>query len=116
MKRPIPLLFRMAAIIEAITWAGLLIGMAFKYLINGDEVGVRIFGSLHGAAFIAYLGMTIAAAVRFRWGFRVAAIGVLAAIPPFFTVFFDLWVERTGRFREEQEAASAAGSMSGRSS
>jgi integral membrane protein len=42
--------------LEAATWVGLLIGMAFKYLpANGSEIGVKIFGPLHGAAFLLYL-------------------------------------------------------------
>lgn len=37
-------LYRIIAIIEALTWAGLLVGMAFKYLINGNQLGARTVG------------------------------------------------------------------------
>lgn len=46
--------------IEAGTWAGLLTGMYIKYIPGTTELGVRISGTLHGAAFIAYLLVTVA--------------------------------------------------------
>ena len=105
MERTIRLLYRSAAIIEAITWLGLLIGMLFKYVIDGNQLGVRVFGMAHGVAFLAYVPITLIAASRFRWGFGVTALGVLAAFPPFGTLAFDLWAERTGRLgaRTERE-------------
>ena len=91
------LAFRAIAVFEAFTWVGLLIGMLFKYVISGDPLGVRIFGALHGAAFLAYVPITLAAAMRFRWGLGVTALGVAAAFPPLGTLLFDWWVSRTGR-------------------
>lgn len=99
-------LYRIVAIIEALTWAGLLVGMAFKYLINGNQLGVRIFGSLHGAAFITYVGMTFIAARAFRWSPKVIVLGLSASIPPFTTLLFDRWVERIGGFEEERGTAA----------
>lgn len=58
--------FAVMAFIEALTWTGLLVGMALKY--GGVTVmGVKIFGPLHGWAFIAYVVVTVLAAVRLRW-------------------------------------------------
>src|SRR5690606_29246032 len=67
MERAISVLYRTAAIVEAVTWAGLLVGMLFKYVIDGNDLGVRVFGRLHGAAFVAYVPITLLAALRFRW-------------------------------------------------
>lgn len=106
MDRTISTLYRAVALVEALTWVGLLVGMVFKYLINGDQLGVRIFGTLHGAAFVAYVPLTLVAAVRFRWGAGVAALGVLAAFPPLCTVFFERWASRTGRLAAPREAPS----------
>lgn len=108
MDRTIRLLYRGAAIIEAITWLGLLVGMLFKYGIDGNELGVRVFGMAHGVAFIAYVPITLVAAHRFRWGLVVTALGVLAAFPPFGTLAFDLWAERTGRLGSKTDRAGAA--------
>lgn len=93
---------------EAITWVGLLVGMLFKYAIDGNPIGVRVFGSLHGAAFLAYVPITLVAGLRFRWGAGVTALGLFAAFPPLCTLFFDLWAERTGRLGVREEAPSAA--------
>lgn len=43
--------FRAVAIAEAVSWVGLLIGMFFKYVVVGDDIGVTIFGPIHGAIF-----------------------------------------------------------------
>ena len=47
--------FRVVAIAEAISWAALLIGMFFKYVVVENEVGVQIFGPIHGAIFVLYV-------------------------------------------------------------
>jgi integral membrane protein len=44
--------FRTLAFAEAVTWALLLIGMAFKYS-GVTEVGVQVSGLVHGTVFIA---------------------------------------------------------------
>ena len=49
-------IFRAVAIAEACSWTGLLIGMVFKYLVVFDDVGVKIFGPIHGGLFVAYVG------------------------------------------------------------
>ena len=51
---PADLLFRRVAIAEAITWALLLTGMFLKYVTETTELGVRVFGMVHGVVFIAY--------------------------------------------------------------
>jgi integral membrane protein len=93
--------FRFVALFEALTWAGLLIGMAFKYFpAEGNEIGVKIFGPLHGAAFLLYLPIAGWTIYRLRWGFFTAVAAVIASIPPFGTFVFEKWVVRTGRLAE----------------
>ncbi|MGB0102027.1 MAG: DUF3817 domain-containing protein, partial [Nocardioides sp.] len=41
-------LFRRVAIAEAITWALLLTGMFLKYVTETTELGVQVFGMVHG--------------------------------------------------------------------
>ncbi|MFK7986752.1 MAG: DUF3817 domain-containing protein [Sandaracinaceae bacterium] len=93
----LPAAFRAIALLEAFTWAGLLVGMLFKYVLGGDTLGVRIFGPLHGAAFVAYIPVTLLCAWRCRWSLGATALGVLAAFPPMGTLLFERWVLRTGR-------------------
>ncbi|MDT9593490.1 DUF3817 domain-containing protein [Nocardioides zeae] len=101
-------LFRIVAVAEAITWALLLGGMFLKYVTETTEVGVSIGGMLHGVVFIAYVLTVLVVAVDARWSKGRTVLGVLSAIPPFFTIWFDLAVEKRGglgerwRLREEQ--------------
>lgn len=93
--------FRFIALLEACTWLGLLIGMAFKYLpAEGTDLGVKVFGPIHGAAFLAYLPITLWTAFRLRWGVFTALLAVAAAMPPFATAIFEVWAARSGRLAE----------------
>ena len=40
---------------EALSWVGLLIGMYLKYVPRTTELGVHVFGPIHGAVFVAYV-------------------------------------------------------------
>ncbi len=92
--------FRTIAVAEAISWAGLLIAMLFKYVVADTPTGVEIMGPIHGAIFIAYLIVTLAVGVRCRWTPSVILIGLFAAVPPFTTVVFEKWADREGHLRE----------------
>jgi integral membrane protein len=88
--------FTLAARFEALTWAGLLIGMFFKYGLESTEAGVWLFGRLHGAAFLIYFVVAIVAAIRLRWPWWCGVLAVLAAIPPLVTYPLELWFRRRG--------------------
>ena len=90
------LLFRRVAIAEAVTWALLLIGMFLKYVTSTTELGVRVFGMLHGVVFIAYCLTTVLVAVDQRWTGRRLLLGLVSSVPPFATVLFDRYAERRG--------------------
>ena len=67
-------LFRGLAVAEAITWALLLTGMFLKYVTETTELGVQVFGMVHGVVFIAYCLVTVLVAVDQRWSLgRTAA-------------------------------------------
>lgn len=87
-------LFRRMALAEAVTWALLLSGMFLKYVTETTELGVRIFGMLHGIVFVAYCLTTVLVAVDQRWTVRRLLLGLAASVPPFATVLFDRHVER----------------------
>lgn len=87
--------FSIIAIIEAVTWTGLLAGMYFKYVPETTELGVRIFGSLHGAAFVCYILITIIVVRQQRWPIRwTSMIALGASIPPLGTIAFELWARK----------------------
>ncbi|MDJ0396606.1 DUF3817 domain-containing protein [Rhodococcus sp. G-MC3] len=93
--------FRFIAVLEAFTWLGLLIGMAFKYLpADGNEIGVKIFGPIHGAVFVLYLIVTVITALKLRWSVVTTVVAAIASVPPFGTVIFEVWAARNGHLAE----------------
>ena len=100
--------FRAAALIEASTWLGLLVGMAFKYVVGDTETGVKIFGPIHGAAFIAYVISTCVTARTFRWPTWLLLIGFAASIPPAATWPFERRALRRGRLGLADSAVTAS--------
>ncbi|GAA3098098.1 DUF3817 domain-containing protein [Streptosporangium carneum] len=91
-------LFRYVAIAEACSWAGLLVGMYFKYIAETSELGVKVFGPIHGGLFVLYVAGVLAAARAARWSVPTVVLGLACAVPP----FTSLWFERRmlGRRRE----------------
>jgi integral membrane protein len=89
--------FRLLALAEAVSWIGLLIGMFFKYVVVQNEIGVQIFGPIHGAIFVGYVIVTLAVRTTQRWGTRTTFLALLASIPPFGTVVFERWASKHGK-------------------
>lgn len=105
MTRNVLLFFRVAAIAEACSWAGLLVGMVFKYLVVHDDLGVKLFGPIHGGLFVLY-GVSVLVAARVAgWSVRTTVLGLLASVPPFATLRFERWA--TARTRVESVADPA---------
>ena len=90
-------LFRRLAIAEAVTWALLLVGMFLKYVTETTELGVRVFGMVHGVVFIAYCLGGVFVAVNQRWRLGTTVLALASAVPPFMTVWFDRRAERRGQ-------------------
>jgi len=87
-------LFRIVAITEAVTWAGLLVGMYFKWIAASTEIGVKVFGPIHGIVVLAYLVTALYVSRSFRWDVRTLLLAVIASVPPFATVAFGIWADR----------------------
>ena len=90
-------LFRTVATAEAVSWACLLTGMYFKYLTTAGDLGVRIFGPIHGGIFVAYVLLTLLVARAAGWGRRTTLVGLVCSVPPFATLAFEVWAQRSGR-------------------
>ena len=73
--------------------------MFLKYVVPGDDIGVAIFGPVHGALFTLYVVVALLTWSSLRWTPRVAVTAVLAGIPPFATWPFERWATRSGRLR-----------------
>lgn len=99
--------FRIVAHLEAVSWAGLLLGMTFEYLVPslhdlGDQL-VLLFGSIHGGLVLAYGALGASVGWTRRWDARGWTFGVLASFIPFATVPLDRWAVRTDRYRYPSE-------------
>ncbi|WP_374967878.1 DUF3817 domain-containing protein [Terrabacter sp. BE26] len=90
-------LYRRLALAEVVTWALLLVGMGLKYVTHTTELGVKVFGLVHGVVFIAYCLVTVLLWVNQRWSAREGLLGLLSAVPPFLTVWWERRLERRGR-------------------
>ena len=96
--------FRIIAVAEAISWAGLLVGMLFKYVLTGNELGVHVFGTIHGVIFVAYVVLAVLAQRALGWDRRTTTYALLASIPPFGSIVFERWATRTGKLDEKMVA------------
>jgi integral membrane protein len=89
---------RLVGLLEAVSWVGLLLGMYFKYLGSpSTEIGVKIFGPIHGGVFVAFLVAAVAAGFALKWRVGTLLLAGLASIVPLGTVIFLIWADRTGR-------------------
>lgn len=98
--------FRLIAFAEAVSWAGLLVGMYFKYLGSPQtEAGVKVFGPVHGAIFIAFVAAALLVGIARKWGPGTWLLALLGGIAPLGSVIFLIWADRTGRMESESAPA-----------
>lgn len=90
------LAFKIAAFAEAVSWIGLLIGMFFKWILQTGDLGVRIFGPIHGTIFLLYVVSLIAVSMAHKWSPKETVLGLFSSIPPLMTVWFERRAERRG--------------------
>ncbi|MDN5790256.1 MAG: DUF3817 domain-containing protein [Micrococcales bacterium] len=90
-------LYRRIAMAEVITWALLLSGMFLKYVTETTDLGVRVFGLIHGVVFIGFCLITVFIWVNQQWSTREGLLGLASAVPPFLTVWYERRMEHAGR-------------------
>ena len=90
-------LYRRIAVAEVVTWALLLLGMFLKYVTRTTDLAVSVFGLVHGVVFIAFCLVTLLLWVNQRWTVREGVLGLLSAVPPLLTVWWERRLERRGR-------------------
>lgn len=88
--------FRVVAIAEALSWIGLLAGMFVKWVLDVSEIGVKIFGPIHGGVFVAYVLVALVAARVLRWSPVTTLLALVASIPPLATIWFERRATRRG--------------------
>ncbi len=99
--------FRAIAVLEAISWVLLIIGMVFKRIPEPVMWPVKVFGMTHGIVFILFVITAIVAARELGWNAKTTVLALVSSIPPFCTVLFEVWAVRSGQLGELSNAASA---------
>ena len=90
--------FRLIAFAEAVSWVGLLLGMYFKYLGSPQtEIGVKVFGPVHGGVFVAFGVAALVVGILNKWGAGTWLLALLGSIVPLGSVIFLIWADRSGR-------------------
>jgi len=87
-------LYAVAALLEAFTWSGLLLGMVLRYVTETTNIVMVIFGRLHIGAFAIYFVVALWAALWLRWSPWGGVLALLAAIPPLATLPLLIWLHR----------------------
>ena len=99
--------FRFIAVLEAISWVFLIVGMVFKRLPEPVLWPVKVFGMTHGIIFVLFVITAILAARELAWNTKTTVLALLSSIPPFFTVLFEVWAVRAGKLGGLSEVTSA---------
>ena len=100
--------FRLVALLEAVSWVGLLVGMYFKYLASTPtEVGVKVFGMAHGLIFVGFVVVAVLAGIAFKWTIWTWLLAAIGSIVPLGSVIFLIWADRTGRMGSERVPVQA---------
>ena len=99
--------FRFVAVAEAITWAALLVAMFFKWVL-GHEEAVAIPGMVHGIVFVIFVAVSLLTWHQLKWSVGVTALALISSIPPFGTLVFEIWAQRTGRLERDGDRGAVA--------
>ncbi len=95
------LLFRLAAIAEAMGWSLLLGGiLAKRYLLPGNDMPVQLAGRIHGTLFLIYLVAAVILYPSLGWSRKRAMIAVAASVPPYGSFLFEQWAAHKRRNTE----------------
>jgi integral membrane protein len=100
--------FRIVAVAEAFSWAGLLISMVFKYVVVHNPIGVHIFGSVHGVLFLAYVVLAVMLWRNRPWRTGIGVWSLVGGVLPFGSVVFERLATRNGHLpRGDREPTPA---------
>ena len=86
------MLFKLAAIAEAIGWTLLLMGMyVSRFILPNNQVPVEFAGHVHGILFLLYALAAIGLYPTMHASRRFAFVALLASVPPYGSILFEQW-------------------------
>ena len=86
------MLFKMAAVAEAVGWTLLIIGIACKHLpVWWHLIPVGVAGVLHGVLFLMYIVAALVLAPSLCWSLPKTIVAGLFSIPPYGSLIFEKW-------------------------
>ncbi|MEZ5076306.1 MAG: DUF3817 domain-containing protein [Solirubrobacterales bacterium] len=94
--------FRYIAFAEATTFLALLVAAVIKRT-DGNEIGVKVLGPIHGLLFIAYVAMALRLREDAGWSWKTTGWILLGAVLPFGGYVVDWWLLRERPDREVTE-------------
>src|SRR4051795_5795184 len=99
--------FRIVAVAEACSWIRPLAGMFVKWVLKASEVGVHVFGPIHGAIFVAYVAVALVTSRVLRWSPRTTVLALVCSVPPLATVWFERLATRNDRLPATRVVAAS---------
>lgn len=84
-------LFRIAAIAEAVGWTLLIAGIGLTRFVVHNQIPVQLAGRFHGMLFLLYMLAAVGLYPALRWPRWKAFIALLASVPPYGSLIFELW-------------------------
>ena len=98
------LLFRIAALTEAIGWTLLIAGILIeRYITPGNNTAVLIAGQTHGMLFLGYVLAAIGLYPSLGWPRWRAVFALAFSVPPYGTLVFEQWVAHRRQAQKAQE-------------
>ena len=79
--------------------------MYVKYVPQTTELGVTIFGPIHGGIFVAFVVVALVGARVLRWSIGTTLLALVAAVPPLASILFERWATRAGRLPQDEAVA-----------
>ena len=81
--------FRIVALLEGVSYLLLMGASAYKRLLGGDDLFVKLLGYPHGLLFVGYIILAFLIKPDQKWSLKVFGIVLLASILPFGTFYVD---------------------------
>ena len=81
--------------------------MFVKWVLKTSEVGVQIFGPIHGGIFLAYVVVALLTSRVLGWSTRTTVVALICSVPPLATVWFERLATRNDRLPRQQAVAAA---------